>query len=327
MSYLVNKRILLICPRFFGYEHEIKDGLQALGARVDWMADRPFKSHILRAFATKFSTLSSLLATSYYKNQLQGFESGGYDFVFVVNGQTVSTKFLKWLRCQYPSARYILYLWDSIANRKSILNNLNEFDKILSFDKNDSKEFNFNFRPLFYSDKFQEKNEFPIQYELTFIGTIHSDRFNILKKIKENFPKELQLFFYCYIQAWWVFYFYKITNSCFKGARKEDFKFKGIDKATINQIFMKSKCILDIEHPMQNGLTMRTFEVLGAQKKLATTNREISEYDFYHEDNILIIDRKCPTISSEFLKRPFKKLDQSLLKKYSITGWLEEIFS
>ena len=45
----------------------------------------------------------------------------------------------------------------------------------------------------------------------------------------------------------------------------------------IVSLYKESEVILDINHPGQNGLTMRTFEALGAGKKLITTNTEIKK--------------------------------------------------
>ena len=54
----------------------------------------------------------------------------------------------------------------------------------------------------------------------------------------------------------------------------------------IISLISKSKAILDINHPSQVGLTMRTFETLGANKKLITTNENIKIYDFFDKENI-----------------------------------------
>ncbi|MFH4210110.1 lipopolysaccharide biosynthesis protein, partial [Acinetobacter baumannii] len=59
----------------------------------------------------------------------------------------------------------------------------------------------------------------------------------------------------------------------------------------IIKLYAKSNVILDISHPGQSGLTMRTFEAIGAGKKLITTNLNIKEYPFYNSDNIFIISR------------------------------------
>jgi hypothetical protein len=88
-----------------------------------------------------------------------------------------------------------------------------------------------------------------------------------------------------------------------------------------------SRAIVDVEHPKQKGLTMRTFETLGKEKKLITTNGNIRAYDFYNDANISIIDRANPAINKEFIYLPFRPLPEILYYKYSIDGWLEDIFS
>ena len=83
---------------------------------------------------------------------------------------------------------------------------------------------------------------------------------------------------------------------------------------------------MDINHPNQNGLTMRVFEVLGSGKKLVTTNGDVKKYPFYNTHNICIIDRNNIVMDRSFFDTPFQKIDTDLYKRMSINGWLEEIF-
>jgi hypothetical protein len=98
-----------------------------------------------------------------------------------------------------------------------------------------------------------------------------------------------------------------------------DFVFTKVDSNAL------MKAILDIEHPNQRGLTMRTFETMGAQKKLVTTNALIAEYDFFDTSNICILDRKNPKIPKDFLESPLVPLAPDIYRRYSIEGWLDEI--
>ena len=70
--------------------------------------------------------------------------------------------------------------------------------------------------------------------------------------------------------------------------------------------YQKSKVILDINHPYQRGLTLRTFEALGA-KKIITTNQEIKKFPFYNENNVFVIDRTNIRLNKSFLKLLIKK--------------------
>jgi hypothetical protein len=72
---------------------------------------------------------------------------------------------------------------------------------------------------------------------------------------------------------------------------------------------------------------MRTFEVLGKKRKLITTNRSIKNYDFYNASNILVIDRSCPVIDKKFINVDYQPLPANIYYKYSIDGWLEDIFT
>jgi hypothetical protein len=132
-------------------------------------------------------------------------------------------------------------------------------------------------------------------------------------------------YWYLFLQAPWVFYAYKITNPAFRHARISAFRFSPLPKSKVQEVFFKSLSILDIEHPQQTGLTMRTFETIGANKKLVTTNQRIREYDFFDSRNICVIDRKSPQLPIDFLNLPYKPLPGSLYNKYRLSSWTEEV--
>jgi hypothetical protein len=72
---------------------------------------------------------------------------------------------------------------------------------------------------------------------------------------------------------------------------------------------------------------MRTIETLGAKKKLITTNADVINYDFFRPENVLVVDRYNPVISKEFIDEPWKEIPEDIYKKYSISSWLNTIFS
>lgn len=71
---------------------------------------------------------------------------------------------------------------------------------------------------------------------------------------------------------------------------------------------------------------MRAFEALGAGIKYITNNPEIKKYDFYNSANIYLLGDDDRTIS-EFLALPLEKVDPVIKSKYSISSWIETIFS
>ena len=66
--------------------------------------------------------------------------------------------------------------------------------------------------------------------------------------------------------------------------------------------------------------------MIGARRKLITTNSNIKEYDFYHPANIFIVDRECPVIPDDFFKMDYQ-VNSDIYYKYSLDGWLDEIFT
>ena len=166
------------------------------------------------------------------------------------------------------------------------------------------------------------------KYDVSFIGTIHSDRYKVVKALKKIVAhKCLNGYWYCYLQSKFIYHFYKATKDEFSDSQIEDFKFEKKDSSEIADIVNQSKSVLDIQHPNQTGLTMRTIEMIGMNKKLITTNASIVNYDFYNKKNILIIDRDNPQIDVSFFSTPSEKLNPEIYQKYSLSSWILDVLS
>ena len=55
-------------------------------------------------------------------------------------------------------------------------------------------------------------------------------------------------------------------------------------------------------------------------------SKNIKDYDFYMEDNILIIDRDNPKIQEDFFTKPYTPLAQKVYEKYSLRSWIQFVF-
>jgi hypothetical protein len=328
MFQLDGKRVLLITPYFFGYELEIFAELKRRGALVDILPDRPFTSPFLKAVTRFRRELILDMADHYFLNAIEKLGRTRYDYILVIQGEAISTDLLTKLRSSFPSAKSILYMWDSFDNKKSLIPNIKHFDKCITFDPHDANRYDLKFRPLFFSPGFQlelSPKVAPV-YDISFIGTAHSDRYKIVSQISAGLPSLTQHYWYLFLQAPWVFWLRKIGDSNFRGATKNEFNFNALAKSEVQNVFLKSASILDIEHPAQTGLTMRTFESLGASKKLITTNKYIRDYDFFDENNIMVIDRsKTIQIPKSFFDTPYTPPSKELYASYSIANWLEDM--
>lgn len=330
-DFLQDKRILLFIPKFFDYGEAIKACYAKLGADVTLYDERAVVSALSRAILKIFPSLFKSKSDKYYKKIIDKHKNEKIDFILIVRCDTVSEKVLKLFKKIFSNAKLCLHLWDSIENIKGITKKLKYFDYISSFDRNDCKLFDkFNFRPLFCIDEYNkgsfdssvEENEI----DVFFCGTIHSDRYRIIKSIEYQ-CKRLGLTYtgVHYLQSKFMYYYYKTCNKGFRKAIKNDFCFTPTSVSDLLKMVKRSKAILDIQHPGQTGLTMRTIEMLGMKKKIITTNSDIKNYDFYDPHNILIIDRNDPKIEVDFINQPFHDIPSEIWHQYSLEQWIHDV--
>lgn len=329
MDKLLNKNVLFFSPDFFNYDKEIKKCLENLGAKVHWFDDRPSNSFLSKVIIRFNRNYISMLTAQYYKRILEKVKHLKFDYVLFLNPEAINEDMLKGIKNFFPEAIYIVYMWDSFNNRKKTLDLLPFFNYKFTFDPKDSKQYNINHRPLFFIPQYAASNEEkqPIEYDLLFTGTAHSDRYILVKNIcKKLFPgAKTKLYFY--LSSKFLYLFRKLLDKNFKSVALEDLSFKSLSHEENAALILKSKAVLDINHPKQIGLTMRTFEVLGAGRKLITTNKDVENYDFYSPENILIIDRSEPKIDEKFFQTNMKSYCEDTKYKYSIEGWVMEIFN
>ena len=323
---LQGKKVLYVAPRFFGYEKEIEDELIRRGAEVDFVLDRPFDTPFMKAITKVRREWIIGSADRYYRSELYKLGNKKYDLVFVISGQTLSASTLSCWRASFTTAKFVLYMWDSFANRRWAIDNLKFFDHCFSFDRNDSEKFSLNFRPLFFSPGFEAIQNCKARFDISFVGTAHTDRYAVVSAVRRKLGHEVNSFWYLFLQARWVFWIYKLSNPVFRKAKILDFKFSPLSKSTVQEIFSSSRVVLDIEHPQQTGLTMRTIETLGAKKKLITTNVSVASYDFFSPENICIINRLLPEIPTGFLDKKYVDVAPAIYQKYRLEGWVDEIF-
>lgn len=324
------KKILLFAPSFFSYDLEIKKKLESLGATVVLCDDRPSNNSLVKGIIRVNRKLITPIIDRYFDQIIATNKAVDFDYVFFVKGESASVKSVGKLKMHFPNAKFILYLWDSISNNDNT-DIYSLFDKVLSFDKDDCKsQPDFVFRPLFYLDQFKEisrEKKTDYKYLSSFVGTVHSDRYFVVKDIinafQQNERKSKTILF---LPSKLLFWFRKLTESLFRTVPYSDICFTSVSFAEVSQIFIDSMIVIDIQHPKQMGLTMRTIETLGADKKLITTNSDIKNYDFYNENNILIVERDKVIVPSAFLESSYVAVEQSIYNKYSIDGWIFDCF-
>jgi hypothetical protein len=324
----LSPRVLLIAPKFFGYEQEIAAALMHSGNMVDILPDRPFNNPFMKAVIRVRPELGGHYASEYFfSRRLEDLGRKNYSTIFVIQGEGITAKTLRIFRNAYPQAKIVFYTWDSIENKPFSKRNLSLYDFCSTFDPVDAKKYGLKFRPLFFSDGFDQPADINYAYDLSFIGTVHSDRYKIVRTVLEQLPVNARTFIYLYLQAPWMYELRRFFTDTVNGAKRKEFRFVPLSKDIVHATFFSSKSVLDIEHVSQRGATMRTFEALGSRRKLITTNKTLFDYDFYNPINIQIVDRQAPCLDQNFLEAPYQAVPEKIRQKYSIHQWLRDVFS
>jgi len=322
---LEGRYVLLQVVPYFGYDQVIANALRARGATVDVLADRPFRSAIMHGVAKVARPALLRHVTTLYRAALNGWGRAHYDYILVINGQTMGEPFLRELRGRYPRAKLIYYIWDSFENKPYAVRALGAYDACFSFDPRGASRYGLGLRPLFYAPEFDLPAQENYDYHISFIGSAHSDRPAVLGRLDAGLPPDIRRYWFLYLKAEWVLRYRQLTNRHFRNVDRRLFSAQAMPRGDVRRIFAQSASFLDIEHDRQCGLTIRTFEALGTRRKLVTTNADIASYDFFDPANVRVIDRANPSVAREFFDEPVRELDPSLRRKYSVFGWIDEV--
>jgi len=324
---IANKNIIFFSVQTFNLEKAIKRKMEELGANVFYYDERPNNNNFTKGIIRLKRNLYQKKIDSYYRDILEEVKNISFDYLFVNRGEVIPDFFLEEFRKLQQHCEFIFYTWDSFANHDHPTTILKYFDRKFTFDPEDSLKFNINFRPLFYLDDFKALTSLPIKYDILFLGTAHSDRYRVSVEISNwALKNNLSAFCYYYMHGRLVYLYKKLFDKTFKQFDYGKLSFRSLNISEIIKLYKESKVVLDINHPNQKGLTMRTFEAIAAKKKLITTNSEIKKFPFYNANNIYIIDRNNIVLDKTFFETNHIEIDNQSYDRLSIEGWLYNIF-
>ena len=298
--------------------------MESLGAEVDLYHERPY-NFIYRIARNKYPKLLDKLNNRFFNSILSNVHQKKYDFVFIIRGEILTIGFLERLRIAHPTSQFIMYQWDS-NKLNPFFDKVPMFDKVFSFDMFDC---NINkdiiYLPLFFRKEYEffssetsQSNNMDI--DLLLIGSFHKSREEMVKTLtKICIQKNIHFHSHLFISKG------GFIKEIIKGSKIINYSNKSLKIIDIISLFKRSKVILDLPQSGQDGFTMRTFEVLGSNKKLLTTNKNIVNCQFYKKENISVFDLENMNIDFNFITHNLstEKVDMS---NYSILNWVKTIF-
>ena len=318
---------LLIAASFFGYAGEIKAALEKRGRSVLWVEDRPATDTWTKLLVRIHPRLVARQTSRFFEQVLAQAKALPITRVLVIKGEALSISWLERLRRACPKAECTLYFWDSYRNMpRGSDRKLAWFDRAFSFDPQDvARDPRLKYRPLFFLERFTRLPPLAQDIDVLFLGTVHTDRFRVLKRLEAHLPADLRFERVLYYPSRGLFAIRRWIDPRMWGAHARDFVFEPIGAEEVMQLIARTRIAVDVERAVQAGFTMRTIEMLGAGKKLITTNACIQSADFYNPRNMAVLDRRHPRLDKAFLRLPYEPVPDAVLRRYSLSGWLDEV--
>ncbi|NUU67347.1 hypothetical protein HQN64_14725 [Enterobacteriaceae bacterium BIT-l23] len=321
--------VLLICPTFYNYREIIKVELERQGNSVVAFDERPSNDTWFK-IALRLLGAKPLLPITrrYYRDKISQIETPqNIGLILIVNPEAMDKIIIDELRRACPNARIVIYLWDSLRNKRYISELFRFCDKVFTFDYDDAKSKMLEFLPLFFTVSSRGRTTVKPK-KIVFIGSIHSTRLKTIAFVNSLAMKErIKFSFSLYFPSRIIYAITYIKSGVLRKQLGDHVILKPLPYDEYLHEMSSSEFVLDIAHPKQTGLTMRTLEAIAFNKKIITTNDNIKNYDFYEPDKHFILTKENEHQLVDFiqLSSPECYYPQSVLNKYSISNWVARL--
>lgn len=212
--------------------------------------------------------------------------------------------------------KLIAYQWDGIEKFPKVKDYFSLFDSFFCFDSEDKKNnikpitnFYFDFIPPVYKAFYHQ------QPKLYFVGLYWENREKKIDRfIAEMASKnvELSIFIQYYQKS-------EIKNpkiTYIKNRITFLESLKNVEEADV---------LLDFVDPVHNGLSIRFFEALYYKKKVITDNIMVKNYDFYHPNNIFVLENNNYNAIDAFFQTSYHEISDDIVEKYGFSNWIKQI--
>ena len=325
--------LLLVSPQTYNYHQILFAACERASIDFVWLDERPFSSTFFKVISRKLNKAARKLSSGHYLARLQAIKASGFNpsHILVIKGESIDPCVVAFMRSIFPGAKFVLYFWDSASNLPGHSQLTRLFDVVASFDSYDCQLNGWQYYPLFCGNPadFHRPviSSVGMEYDWSFVGVVHSDRLVVLDKLVKSSFSLNGFFLYIYFPSLLHFLYYLIVSPLPFLRLRRYFRSSPLPPKRLRSIYGQSACILDIHHPDQSGLTMRSIESVLSGVKLATTNSCISRDVFYDASRIFVLDRRRPSISPDFLDLVPSPIPEPVGNLFRPTSWLLSLLS
>ena len=328
--FLSGKKILFITTQFYGYEKAIIQSLKDHGATLTIYYDDPVSYTRIKFLKNAISRGTRTLVNRRYRAYiLRKTSQRKFDYIFFLKGSIMSEPLLKSLRANHPGALLIQYQWDSLTNF-NYAHLIHCFDISYTFDKADADRVpSLTYLPTFALDEFfdiyHKKQGSKEDLDISFVGSNHSDRLQILRRLRSKLKKVgLAYRFYVYLPVMVGIKSVLVTRKM----KREEFMIGPLSKTKYKNLLLRSRYVLDLPSPKQTGVSLRTYEALASGCGLITTSKTIAQEPFFNDKHIFVVEPDALEKSIPEILQQNIINDQFLsFEEYSLSAWVKKVFT
>lgn len=343
--------ILLITPQFYGVEKKIKLILEGSGFNVVYIENKILKldDHSKNSklrFLRRVYFFLFFPRTKYLRKELKKHGNIKFDILFCINAFIICPYLFRRLKRKNPDLYSVLYLWDSFS-MYDWEKEINYFNRVLTFDPEDSKEYNLEYKPNFYLS-INKPREICEDYDLFFTGKFNLFRSSLVDKIIQQANNSSIKYFLKLWAAYKIFPHNHLLYIIFKNIninsswvkqyllnyeaveeilKKEYIMANSLSYEEMQKKLLYSSVILDLPFQEQTGYTHRLIEALAYGKKVITTNSNITKENFFNQEQIHIIDIQNPEIDFSWVKRKSIFTIDDYFSDLELSTWLKSIIN
>ncbi|MFA9390567.1 MAG: glycosyltransferase [Prolixibacteraceae bacterium] len=332
------KSVLIISSTYFDYGKNVEAGFKELGYATFLETYSPEPVHPFKGLLKwryKFSSNKKKLVQQSKErfNQyiIQKYKEYQPDLVFIFNGGILFSETLDYFR---TSSQVALWMFDSIFFRTECESHIDHVDAMFCFEKSDVEYYKtINKRAWFLPFAVDPNTYFPFEtakdIDIAFVGIIYKNekRQRLLNLIIENFP-HLKLAFYGVYKP----YYKSIVQWLFREHRSI-FKNVNIPPAQVNQLYNRSKIVVNIHHNQsKEGANPKVFEICAAgayqicdENSYITSIFKENEIGFYRSDEEFITQIKF-ALQNDCSKRAAQGR-KIIMDNHTFVKRLEQVFT
>ena len=342
----MTKRLLLIAPRISDIYKDIINQLNKWSIDVDYIEDKVsnYDPKYLRSNRNLIfrNRIGRKIYSSIQKNkwrQLLQQEpyNKKYDYLLVINGQSVHPFLIEELRNRNDKLYASNFLFDTCVSLYEFQYNFPYFDRVASFDRHESAQFNLSFLPIYWQE---ESGGAEFEYDLFCFGGYGPQRLAFYQQIEEIAKHEnLKAFIKLYSPVISHYRIYKIKHLIRKLLRIRTYMppehyelgiitHRRIPANEFRKMVCSSSIIVDDVKQEQDGMTARFMWALGAGRKIVTTNANILGYDCYSPEQVYVVKEEKVLINDKdfraFIRKDFKMTPEMCNKimPWRLDNWL-----